>query len=90
MHLVEPSAVHHGGELVKAGLRGVQQELDCKQVFLKQEERQRHRGAVEESWRRKPPQQLCSGASGAKGGSQVTGVGAQRASSKLCTAWPWG
>lgn len=37
-HLVQPSAIQHGCQLVEAGLRGVQQELDFEQIFLKQKE----------------------------------------------------
>lgn len=37
-HLVQPPAVQQGGQLVEAGLGRVQQELDSKQIFLKQEE----------------------------------------------------
>lgn len=36
-HLVQRSAIQQGCELVKAGLCGVQQELDSEQVFLEQE-----------------------------------------------------
>lgn len=42
-HLVQPSAIQHGRQLVEAGLGGVQQELDSQQVLLKQTDTQRGR-----------------------------------------------
>ena len=50
-HLVQPSAIQHGCQLVKAGLRRVQQELDSEQVFLKQEEANTRTGRETENER---------------------------------------
>lgn len=42
-HLVQPSAIQHGHQLVKAGLRCVQEELDPEEILLKQAEGKRER-----------------------------------------------
>lgn len=49
-HLVQPSAIQQGCELVKAGFCRVQQELDSEQVFLEQEEGKKQMRRQTERW----------------------------------------